>query len=82
MYINTLSSNISGAFERHLLGISEKAKTRTTTLGEYKGIHIAIDNFIDSNGRVLQKRFVLWNNDTQLVWYKNRRADGKFEVLL
>ena len=80
MYINTVSSTVCG-LERHLIGISEKARIRTTTLGEYKGLHLAIDNFKNELGQTLQKRYVIWNNDTQLIWYKNRRADGKFEIL-
>jgi hypothetical protein len=81
VYINTFTSNICG-IERHLIGISEQAKTRVTTIGEFRGIHIAIDNFKDKVGNVLQKRYVLWNDSTQLVWYKNRRQDGKFDILV
>lgn len=81
VYINTVTSNICG-LEKYLIGISKQAKTRVTTLGEFRDIHIAIDNFKDETGCILQKRYVLWNNATQLVWYKNRGKDGKFEVLV
>ena len=81
MYINTLSSEISG-FRQYLRGISDKATTRVTTAGAFRGIHIAVDSFKNANGETLQKRYVLWNNDIQLIWYKNRGKDGKFELLV
>lgn len=80
MYINTLISDVTG-MRQYLRGISNKAKTRVTTVGNYKDINIAIDSFKSAEGEVLQKRYVFWNKDMQLVWYKNKNADGKFEVL-
>lgn len=81
MYINTLSSEVSG-FRQYLRGIHDKAKTRVTTVGEFRDIHIAIDNFKNSKGETLQKRYVLWNKDIQLIWYKNKSENGKFELLV
>ena len=80
MYINTVSSTITG-IRKFLRGVSEKAEFRVTTLGEYKGIRIAIDNFKSKEGETLQKRYVLWNNDIQLTWYKNKNSKGKFELI-
>jgi hypothetical protein len=48
----------------------------------YDNENIAIDSFKSAEGEVLQKRYVFWNKDMQLVWYKNKSADGKFEVLV
>ena len=81
MYISTIGPSTCGSLEKFLIGTSERAKTRITTLGEFRGVHIAIDSFRDSLNQIIQKRYVLWNNDTQLVWYKNRKANGKFELL-
>ena len=80
MYINKITTKVEGMM-KYLRGVSSLAKTRTTMYGEYNGVHIAIDFFKDDEGRLLQKRYVLWNNEIQLEWYKNKKADGKFEVL-
>jgi hypothetical protein len=80
VYINTIDSSLIGV-KQFLRGIAKKAKTKTTTFGEYRGVHIAIDNFKDSDGNILQKRYVFWSEDTQLVWYKNKNSKGKFEIL-
>ena len=80
MRINTLYSKVSD-FKQYLKGIPEEAETRVTTYGKYKDMHIAIDNFKNSKGFVIQKRYVLWNNEIQLIWYKNRNKDGKFNIL-
>ena len=80
MYINTLTSKVNG-IRQYLKGISDKASSKTTTFGEYRGIHIAIDNFQDSEGTIIQKKYTFWNNEIKLTWYKNRKKDGKFELL-
>ena len=82
MYINTINSRLIGSYERALLGIAEQASKRKTTFGEFRGIHIAIDNFTNREGITLQKRFVLWNESTQLVYYKNRNSKGRFDLLV
>ena len=80
MYIVSLTSNLSG-IERSLLGLSERAVKRETMVGEFKGIHLTIDRFKNEEDVVLQKRYVAWNDLTQLVWYKNRNKKGKFEII-
>ena len=80
MYIVSITSRLTG-IGRSLLGLSEKAVKRETLFGEFKDLHISIDRFKDNKGAVLQKRYVLWNDMTQLVWYKNRNSQGKFELL-
>lgn len=82
MYINTFSSHLISPFERALIGMSERAAKRVTTVGEFKGVHIVIDHFKDAQDVILQKRYVLWDNSTQLVWYKNKNAEGKFDLLI
>ena len=81
MYINTINHKIINPFERYLLGTSKKAKTRTSVIGSFKGINILIDRFTDDEEKVIQKRFVLWNSMTQLVVFKIRKENGKFETI-
>lgn len=82
MYINTLGPSKCLPIERVLIGTSKRAQTITTVLGEYKGLYIAIDTFRGKSDETIQKRYKLWNNDTQIIWYKNRREDGRFELIL
>lgn len=81
MYITSIQSKLITPLERALIGMSEQARTRETLYGEYKGIHIAIDRFKNKAGDTLQKRYIAWNEATQLIWYKSRRPDGRFEIL-
>ena len=81
MYIVSITSQLSG-IGRALLGLSEKAAKRETLFGEFKDLHISIDRLKDEKGTVLQKRYVVWNDMTQLVWYKNRNSQGKFDLLV
>ena len=81
MYINTFSSEVTG-IRRYLRGVSEKATSKLTTIGECKGINITVEAFKSCTGELLQKRYTLWNNEIRLVWYKNKNKDGKFEVLV
>lgn len=82
MYINSMSSNLSGSIERILLGTSERAVSKTTDYGNFNGINIAIDSFLNNAGKVIQKRYTFWTGCTQVTCYKMRNSKGKFDLLI
>ena len=74
MYINTVSSKVTG-IHQYLLGISKKAAEKKTTSGRYKNVYVFIDEFKDEAGQVLQKKYTFWNREIFLTWYKNRKEN-------
>jgi hypothetical protein len=82
VYINSMSSNLSGSIERVLLGTSERAVLKKTNYGNFSGIHISIDSFLNSAGKVLQKKYKFWTGCTQITCYKIRNSKGKFDLLI
>ena len=82
MYINAMSSDLTGSFERILLGTSERAVLKNTNYGNFSGIHISIDSFLNSAGKVLQKKYTFWTGCTQIICYKIRNSEGKFDLLI
>ena len=82
MYINSMSSNLSGSIERVLLGTSERAVSKTTDYGSFNGINIAIDSFLNNNGKVIQKKYTFWNACTKVICYKILNNEGKFDLLI
>lgn len=53
---------------------------RTTTMGKFKGQSIAIDNFYEQ-GILKSKRFVIWDDNKQIIINKIRNEKGKFDRL-
>ena len=49
---------------------------RVTTYGKYKNKSIAIDNYRYKYKNILEKRFVVWDDNSQIVVNKTRK-DGK-----
>lgn len=82
MYINSMSSNLSGSIEQILLGTSERAVLKSTNYGDFNGIHIAVDSFLNNAGKVVQKKYTFWNDCTKITCYKIRNYDGRFDLLI
>lgn len=70
MFVKAISSNIVDNWGRVM--------KRTTTYGKYKNYHIAIDNYRYKGDNLLQKRFVIWNENMQKIVNKFRKEDKGF----
>lgn len=81
MYINAICLSANN-LRKYIKGIPEKAETIVTTYGRYKNFHIAIDNYKNSENATIQKRYVIWNNEIQLIRYKDKNKDGRFDFLV
>lgn len=73
MFVNQVSSNFVDNWGRVM--------QRTTTYGKYKGYHIAIDNYRYKGNNILQKRFVIWNDNMQKIVNYFRNEKGRFDRL-
>ena len=82
MYINSVISNLSGSIERVLLGTSERAVLKNTNYGNFSGIHISVDSYLNSAGKILQKKYTFWTGCTKITCYKIRNSEGKFDLLI
>ena len=82
MYINAMSSDLTGSFERILLGTSERAARKTTNFGEYNGVRIKVDSYFNGAGKKVQKKYTFWTDIVELIYYKNVNKEGRFDLLV
>lgn len=64
--------------ESYFVDGCRRTMQRVTTYGKHKGIHFAIDNY-NYKGKTLEKRFVAWSDNWQIIRNKIRGKNGKFE---
>lgn len=66
--------------ESYFVDNCRRTMQRVTTYGKHKDVSFAIDNY-NYKGKTLEKRFVAWTDNWQLIRNKVRNKDGKFEVI-
>ena len=71
MLVKSISCNLVDNFGRVF--------NRTTNYGKYKNYHIAIESDRYKGKNVLQKTFVIWNDNMQKIVNKCRKENEKFE---
>lgn len=64
--------------ESYFIDNCRRTIQRVTTYGKHKDTHFVVDNF-NYKGKTLEKRFVAWTDNWQVIRNKTRNKDGKFE---
>lgn len=64
--------------ESYFIDNCRRTINRVTTYGKHKDTSIVIDNF-NYKGKTLEKRFVAWTDNWQVIRNKIRGKNGKFE---